>query len=77
MPDRACVPAATVKPPVPLMAPEKLPPAAAVKLKLLGPSAIDPDPEIPPRETAAPAFARLSVPFAATWLVTGPATPAS
>ena len=76
MPDKVCVPPATVKPPLPLIVPEKLPLAALDKVRLLGPSAMDPEPEIPPKETAAPALAKLSAPLAVTWLVTGPATPA-
>ena len=63
-----------MKPPVPLIGPEKLPLAAAVKVKGLGPNAIEPEPEMPPSETDPPALAKLRAPFAATWLVTGPAT---
>ena len=77
IPESVCVPPATVKPPVPSIAPEKLPFAAAVNVKVFEPNAIDPEPEMPPSDTAAPAFERLRAPFAATWLVTGPDTEAS
>ena len=74
IPESVCVPPATVRPPVPLTTPEKLP-LAAVNDRVLAPNATEPVPEIPPRETAPPALAKLRAPFAVTWLVTGPAIP--
>ena len=65
IPEIVCVPPATVRPPVPLIAPEKLP-LAAVNDRVLAPNATEPAPEIPPSDTAAPALAKLRLPLAVT-----------
>ena len=65
IPDKVCAPDSTIRPPNPLITPEKFP-VALVKLNELLPRAIEPPPEIPPKDKLPPELAKLSEPLTAT-----------